>query len=113
MVPHATMPGHPNSPQPQYPSPMSSQASQTGQTGQSTTPLLPNRPLPSSAPSKISQTSKRRRASAVANMAMKEEAEDNVPSQTQKPPKQSPRIGMAGRGGAHGVPPGKRLRGDS
>lgn len=112
MVTHATMPGLTNSPQPHYPSPMSSQTSQTGQTGPNTTPLLANRQPPSSAPAKTNQN-KRRRGSNVANMAMKEEDEDGVPSQAARPPKQSPRIGVGGRGGAPGGPPGKRLRGES
>lgn len=116
MAPHATVPvpGLTNSPQPphQYPSPMSSQTSQTGASGaHTTTPQLSNRQAPSSAPSKIQQTNKRRRASAAANMTMKEEDEEAIgnPPPT-KHPKQSPRIGIGGRGGG---PHGKRIRGDS
>ena len=117
MVPHATVPvaGLTSSPQPHhYPSPMSSQTSQTGASGANTTPLLSNRQAPSSAPSKMPQTSKRRRASAVGNMTMKEEDEEAIsnPPPT-KHPKQSPRMGIGGRGGGPGGPPGKRIRGDS
>ena len=105
---HASLPiaGITSSPQPHYPSPMSSQTSQTGAPGPNTTPLMSHRQAPSSAP-KAAQGNKRRRGSAVQNMSMKEEDEDLG----SKHPKQSPRIG-AGRGGAPGGPPGKRLRSD-
>jgi hypothetical protein len=102
-----------SSPQPgHYPSPMSSQTSQTGATGP-TTPLMSNRQAPSSAPQKVVHSNKRRRGSAVASIPMKEEDEDalNPPA---KLPKQSPRIGIGGRGaGGPGGPSGKRIRNDA
>jgi hypothetical protein len=107
---HASLPipGITSSPQPHhYPSPMSSQTSQTGASGPNTTPLMSHRAAPSSAP-KAPASNKRRRGSAVQNMSMKEEDEDQLPT---KHPKQSPRT-ASGRGGAPSGPPGKRLRSD-
>jgi len=89
---------------------MSSQTSQTGANGPNTTPLMQNRQAPSSAPTKVPQSNKRRRGSAVASAVMKEEEDEQLPTAAPaKHPKQSPRVGMTGRGGG---PPGKRLRSD-
>jgi|SRR5947207_366903 len=118
MAPNATVPvpGLTGSPQPlpHYSSPMSSQTSQTGASGPNTTPLLSNRQAPSSAPTKMSQPNKRRRASTAVNMTTKDEDEETIGNPPPpKHPKQSPRIGIGGRGGGPGGPPGKRMRGDS
>jgi hypothetical protein len=112
---HANIPGQAmtSSPQPHhYSSPMSSQTSQTGISGPNTTPLMANRQGPSSAPSKVPQNNKRRRGSAVANMPMKEEDEEALGNPPAKLPKQSPRMGVPGRGGGPGGQPGKRIRSD-
>jgi hypothetical protein len=110
MLSHANLPqGMASSPQPHhYPSPMSSQTSQTGATGPNTTPLMSNRSVPSSAPQKVAQPTKRRRGSAVTNLTMKEDEDALVAG---KVPKQSPRMSISGRG--PGGPPGKRMRNDS